>query len=240
MYYSMNVLEIITLMFVLFLWALSIYWLFKRYRKLTTIERADLGYRSILDTKKDSIANQNSSLEEVLVENETNNYEKSDSSSFLPGDGYANEGEIEIDEENSSLTDSNAKLENLKVPSTKVSSGQFTQKSFNKNHLFNLKNHNNLHNFSTISSNVTSATASFTNLKDSIFMFNNMIFQNSFPEQDSSNYAGSSENRDKHFYEDNNDSRSISQSKDKNKHSNMALIRVFKSNSMSSNSNKVS
>ena len=71
-------------------------------------------------------------------------------------------------------------------------------------------------------------------------MFNNMIFQNSFPEQDSSNYAGSSENRDKHFYEDNNDSRSISQSKDKNKHNNMALIRVFKSNSMSSNSNKVS
>jgi len=243
MYYSMNTLEIITLLFVLFLWALSIYWLFKRYRKLTTIERADLGYRGMLDAKKDSIANQNSSLDEVVVENDANNCEKSDSSSFLRGDEEGNEGEIEVDEVNSS-SNSIAKLDYLKEPTTRVYNINELH-AFNKTNntqLLNLSKYNNFQNYSAMSSNGTSAATSFTNLKDSILMFNNMkdsifMLKNTFPERDSNEYSDDGGAiKEKKAYEEkyelnpNNQGKSI----------HCASIRVFKSNSLSSNSNKVS
>lgn len=43
-YYVMSVGEIMVLLFIFFLWVLSIYYCFKRYEKISTIERADIRY----------------------------------------------------------------------------------------------------------------------------------------------------------------------------------------------------
>ena len=194
MYYVMSVPEILVLMFVLFLWVLSIVWFFKRYEKISTIERADLGHHNInLDTKQDlTMDNQNSSLEEIGIGNDENNNEEDEgSTSLLRGE---EDDEDELDE-NSSIINFKTKTESLKDLTTTasatnsntintsktISSSPEYLKAFNLNNnnntntnsnLLNLTN-NNLSVYGGASSACTSATTSINNFKDSIYnMFN--------------------------------------------------------------------
>ena len=189
MYYSMSIPEILTLLFVLSLWVFSIFLCYKRYRKLTTIERADLGPRGISDNKQNSIGNQNSSLDEVVIENEKINYEKEETTSLL----HDEEGDMELDEESSSSSSNNNSNNN----NVAVKTEGFMQHGSSSN----IKKQNNLGisrqdlkntcNYSSIqmthlansnlsgygaSSNGTSADTSVSNLKDSVYMYNYSIY----------------------------------------------------------------
>ena len=75
MYYVMSVPEILVLMFVLFLWVLSIVWFFKRYEKISTIERADLGHHNINLDKQE--------IEALFTQYDTNGNGRLDYNEFL-------------------------------------------------------------------------------------------------------------------------------------------------------------
>ena len=153
MYYVMSVPEILVLMFVLFLWVLSIVWFFKRYEKISTIERADLGHhRANLDTKQDLTGNQNSSLDEIVTGNDENNNEEDEGSTSLlrnDEDDDDDDEEEELgedaninnndDDESSSILNFHAKsesLKNLTTTTTNNSANHYTNKSTTNNNTF--------------------------------------------------------------------------------------------------------